>query len=400
MEGGKLIKNDNTVPTSYPSSNNKGAKLLASGSSSCVFYPNIPCKGSNDVVSKEKISKIVYGKKSDKYLNQEKKVNNLIRAIKGFERWALIYDKYCKAPDYGNIFKNYDKDIVDCMDDYYEDKFNTTNNMMIGTYGGITLDDYFIENILKNKSTKTIDKQMYILLKKMEPLFIGLNELYKNKISHLDIKVNNIVLHEKKFKYIDFGLSSKLSDRKHFEERGLSEFQGARFYLWYPIEYIYSCAEKTSLEYETSKIKKRKHFDKGDKIFKLFDIDFEESIKQIIKNKKPDQQQLNSMIDTYSVGILIPYLFTDFKITKSISKSVFLKDIFSLFSRMCSFSYNDRIKPPDALKVYYSLINKYALLEKGTTKRTMKKNSSKSKKRKKSKKVKSQKFKINLSNIK
>jgi len=386
MKGGKLIKDNKISNISYPNNKDKGAKLLASGSSSCVFYPNIPCKGTNDVVSKEKISKIVYGKKSDKYLNQEKKVNNLIRVIKGFEIWALIYDKYCKAPDYGNIFKNYDKDIVDCMDDYYEDKFNTTNNMMIGTYGGITLDDYFVENILKNKSIKSIDKQMYILFKKMESLFIGLNELYKNKITHLDIKVNNIVLHDNKFKYIDFGLSSKLSDKKHFEERGLSEFQGNRFYLWYPIEYIYSYAKKTSLEYELSKITKRKHFDKGDKIFKLFDIDFEESIKQIIKNRNPNQQQLNSMIDTYSVGILIPYLFTDFKITKFISKSFFLKDIFSLFSRMCSFSYNDRIKPDDCLKVYYSLINKYALLEKGTTKRTMKKKLKKSKK--KSKKLK------------
>ena len=383
MKGGKLIKDNKISNISYPNNKDKGAKLLASGSSSCVFYPNIPCKGTNDVVSKEKISKIVYGKKSDKYLNQEKKVNNLIRVIKGFERWALIYDKYCKAPDYGNIFKNYDKDIVDCMDDYYEDKFNSTNNMMIGTYGGITFDDYFVDNILKNKSGKTIDKHMYILLKKMEPLFIGLNELYKNKISHLDIKVNNIVLHDNKFKYIDFGLSSKLSDKKHFEERGLSEFQGNRFYLWYPIEYIYSYAKKTSLEYELSKITKRKHFDKGDKIFKLFDIDFEESIKQIIKNRNPNQQQLNSMIDTYSVGILIPYLFTDFKITKFISKSFFLKDIFSLFSRMCSFSYNDRIKPDDCLKVYYSLINKYALLEKGTTKRTMKKKLKKSKKKSK-----------------
>jgi len=383
MEGGKLIRKSKESDISYPNNKDKGAKLLASGSSSCVFHPNIPCKGSNDVVSKEKISKIVYGKKSDKYLNQEKKVNNLIRAIKGFERWALIYDKYCKAPDYGNIFKNYDKDIVDCMDDYYEDKFNSTNNMMIGTYGGITFDDYFVDNILKNKASKTIDKHMYILLKKMEPLFIGLNELYKNKISHLDIKVNNIVLHDNKFKYIDFGLSSKLSDNAHFEERGLSEFQGNRFYLWYPIEYIYSYAKKTSLEYELSKITKRKHFDKGGKIFKLFDIDFEESIKQIIKNRNPDRQQLNSMIDTYSVGILIPYLFTDFKITKFISKSFFLKDIFSLFSRMCSFSYNDRIKPDDCLKVYYSLINKYALLEKGTTKRTIKKKLKKSKKKSK-----------------
>ena len=57
MEGGKLLKKTTSAYTSY--SNNKGAKLLASGSSSCVFHPNIPCKNSKDVVTKEKISKIV-----------------------------------------------------------------------------------------------------------------------------------------------------------------------------------------------------------------------------------------------------------------------------------------------------------------------------------------------------
>ena len=56
---------------------------------------------------------------------------------------------------------------------------------------------------------------------------------------------------------------------------------------------------------------------------------------------------------------------------------------------MCSFNYNDRIKPVDCLKVYYSLMNKYALLEKGSAKRTMKKKLKKSKKKsKKSKKLK------------
>ena len=56
MKGGKLIKDNKISNISYPNNKDKGAKLLASGSSSCVFHPNIPCKGSNDDVSKEKIS--------------------------------------------------------------------------------------------------------------------------------------------------------------------------------------------------------------------------------------------------------------------------------------------------------------------------------------------------------
>ena len=78
----------------------------------------------------------------------------------------------------------------------------------------------------------------------MKPLFFGLNERYKNGLSHLDIKVNNIVLHNNVFKYIDFGLSCELSDYKHFKNRSLSEFDNTRFYLWYPVEYIYSNSPK------------------------------------------------------------------------------------------------------------------------------------------------------------
>ena len=73
MFGGKLIKT-NDDDNSFKSMNNeKGAKILATGSSSCIFQPNIPCLNSKDTVDNTKISKIVYGKKSDRYLEQEKK---------------------------------------------------------------------------------------------------------------------------------------------------------------------------------------------------------------------------------------------------------------------------------------------------------------------------------------
>ena len=72
-----------------------GGKLLATGSSSCIFRPNIPCKGDKKEGTDDKISKIVYGKKSDRYLKQEKKLNGIIQTIKGYEKWALIYDNFC-----------------------------------------------------------------------------------------------------------------------------------------------------------------------------------------------------------------------------------------------------------------------------------------------------------------
>ena len=44
-----------------------GGDLLATGSSSCIFRPNIPCRGHKGDISSKKISKIVYGDKAQKY---------------------------------------------------------------------------------------------------------------------------------------------------------------------------------------------------------------------------------------------------------------------------------------------------------------------------------------------
>ena len=372
MEGGALIRQ---IDDTYEKGDNiyyddKGSKILATGSSSCIFRPNIPCKGDETNGMDDKISKIVYGSKSNKYLKQEKKMNYIIKSIKGYEQWALIYDKFCKAPLYDNIFK-YDKDIIKCMDKHYEDEFNKTNNMMIGLYGGDTFEDYFINNVLKNKSSKIINKHMYILLKKMEPLFKGLKLLYDNKIIHLDIKINNIVIHEGQFKYIDFGLSSKLEDKDHFKRRSISEFNGNRIYLWYPMEYIYAYINTTEKYKELLKIninnKFRKHYDRCTHIHKLFEVDLEKHIKEILKNNdKIKYNNLLLMIDTYSLGLLLPFLFTDYNLVKHIQKSPFLKDLFSLFKNMSKLNHVERIKPDECLRQYYKLLKKYSSLEKNS----------------------------------
>ena len=376
MLGGKLITRNEDSIINNKLNNNKGAKILATGSSSCIFQPNIPCLNSKDTVDNNKISKIVYGKKSEKYLNQEKKINNLIKKIKGYNDWALIYDKFCKAPLYGNILKNYDKDILKCMDKYYEEKFNDTNNMMIGLYGGDTFEDYFVKKVVSDK--KNIDKSMYNLLVKMKPLFYGLNKLYENNLIHLDIKVNNIVIHNNVFKYIDFGLSSELSDNKHLKTRSLSELDNTRYYLWYPLEYIYLHSPKYELDIELLKMNKRKHYDKGIKLYKLLGYDFKQTVEDSLKNNsKKNTKELYSMIDIFSLGIMIPYLFIDYNQIKHIKSSPFLKDLFVLFSRMCEPDYNKRIKHTECLELYNSLINKYSSLKSGS-----KKKSKKSKKKK------------------
>ena len=119
----------------------EGGRLLATGSSSCIFRPNIPCKNNGESVSKNKISKIVYGSKAEKYFDRETQITETIKNIKGHKKWAIVYEHFCQPPTYENIFE-IDKDIINCKDKQYSDIFNDTSKMLVSKYGGETFEDY------------------------------------------------------------------------------------------------------------------------------------------------------------------------------------------------------------------------------------------------------------------
>ena len=357
-----------------------GGDLLATGSSSCVFRPNIPCKDSKDKISNKKISKIVYGSKSDRYFKKEKKMSKILKKIKNSSKWCVYYSKFCNPPSYDNIF-NYDKHILECKERDYEQIFDESSKMLVGKYGGITYEDYFLDNILNNDSLNKIEDKIYILMKKMKNLFIGLTELYNNKLVHLDIKYNNIVLDGTYFKYIDFGLSGELNDIEHFSRRSLSEFNNNRLYMWYPIEYLYLFTDNVDRKNELNKINNnnfRKHHDDLVDIHRFFNENFNNYYKNFLLNYKSlnikDKKNIISMIDVYSLGIIIPSLFSDYSLIKYVNNNnSFLVELFELFKNMCELDYNNRIKPDNCLKQYNLLMKKYSYLDKNKGKKTKKK---------------------------
>ena len=96
-----------------------GGELLATGSSSCVFKPTIPCNvGEN--IHNDKISKVIFSKKSPQIIRTEKRSNEMIRRIKGNEKWAITFEKYCKPIKMIDILKYDNPGMIDCeegMDD-------------------------------------------------------------------------------------------------------------------------------------------------------------------------------------------------------------------------------------------------------------------------------------------
>ena len=372
-----------------------GGELLATGSSSCVFNPNFPCKR-NGVIDDERISKIIYNPGAKQESQHEKKMNEAIKKIRGYSSWAIIFDQFCK-PFPKEVLSTYDKRGIDnCFDSESEDiddEFDENSYMMNGIYGGETFDDYFM-NMFEDKqmSVPQRDKQFLKLMRMMEPLFLGLKRMSEKKIVHNDIKPNNIVVHDGVFKYIDFGLSGKLSNKKHFQQRSLDELRSNRIYMYYPLEYLLYYATKQQLDDELQRMNtkyKRNDYDLLENIHSIFGRDtftiYHETVDQI-RNRKINQTKMIKSIDTYSLGILIPMLFLRSEVIGAIQEgSPLMDDFYSLFGVMTStFLPNIRITAENAYKQFKQLLNKYKKGVKKERKRTKKRTKIKSKRIKKS----------------
>lgn len=384
-----------------------GGNLLATGSKSCVVHPNIKCKNNKyKKRNKKYISKIVFGETSKEYSIREKEINDKIRRIPNYKKWALIYDELCKPPSLKESIK-IDKGLKNCLkEDNFElhsgieskktELFDKNSIMLIGDYGGITIGDYFKKNFDDINTIKELEDKFLIFVEKMDNLFKGLCELNKYDISHLDIKQNNIVIQNGIFKFIDFGLSNEFKNVDHFLKRSENEFKTQRIYVWYPIEYIYFSADKKQLEYEKQKIdivgidEFRNHMSIYDNINIFFGRNTTNDVISIIddylKMDKDDflneeYEELIKNIDTYSFGMLIPFLFYNHGLLENVEDSKMLTEFFYLFRDMCEPYYKNRISLPDGYKKFKSLLDKYSKNNKTKTKGSKKKKTKKKSKK-------------------
>lgn len=356
-----------------------GGKLIGEGSFGCVFHPALNC---SDIKNKQgdnnqddKVSKIFFGKHSDKEAREEIKINQMVRKIKGYETWSHIWDKKCKPNKYEKVVKE-DNTIDDCLynNDIDEDEFNKNSRMLQGSYGGDTLSDVFTKLFTKScfKTPNTFSTTFLKMVKLMKPLFIGLESMNNNKLSHNDIKSDNIMVDSEGCKYIDFGLAAKHSDIKFFKQRTMSEFITDRIYPSYPYEFIYLYATQDVLYDEKNDLTWEIFRDLHDRYKIVHETLFKRGnskqylLKLINKKLKDNQTMIINLVDTYSVGILLPYMLC--KISKKHGKLSQLKKyselntvkpFMELFKSMCEPDSENRMKPGDALQRYLELDNLY-----------------------------------------
>tara|TARA_B100000212_G_scaffold341202_1_gene323727 strand:- start:59 stop:1201 length:1143 start_codon:yes stop_codon:yes gene_type:complete len=366
-----------------------GGDLIGSGSFGCVFHPAIKCKGQKNI-DKDTVSKIFFSSESKQEALEEMKIDNIIRKIKGNTQWAHIWDKNCIPNKYSDIQENEPK-IEQCIYDnrLSEYDFNKYRRMLQGTYAGVPMDhvfdDLFKKSVFKKK--ELFVKNFLQMMRLMKPLFIGLVEMHKNNISHNDIKFDNIMIDGDGCKFIDFGLAAKTDHLKFYKQRSMSEFVSDRIYPPYPYEFIYLFADNDVLQDELEDKEYDIYRDLHDRYQLVHESVFKrQKLKEyligLIDISKDggllkDKHEIISLIDTYSVGILIPYALV--KMAKKYNQlNLFLNYVnspkvnsfFDLFKSMSEPDFHNRMNPEDAYNRYLELDILY--LSKKTNKKPIK----------------------------
>jgi serine/threonine protein kinase len=354
-----------------------GGDLIGAGSFGCVFHPALKCEKQSSVHD-DMVSKVFFSGDSKKEAEEEIKIDKMIKSIKGYENWAHIWTTNCLPKKYNSLIKE-ESGIDDCLNEngLTVGEFDKNRRMLQGTYAGKSFGAVFGKlGTVPHSNKKVFIKNFLDMMKLMKPLFIGLVEMNKKKISHNDIKVDNIMVDNDGCKYIDFGLAAKHSNQRFFKQRSMSEFVCDRIYPCYPYEFIYLFAtedvlldEKSDKEYNIYRDLHERYQLVHETIFKR--VGLKEYLLGLIDRALEgklikEKQNIISLIDTYSVGILIPAMLA--RLAKSHNKLSQLKKLLmekeikpfmELFKDMSEPNNYDRLNPIDAYQRYLELESIY-----------------------------------------
>ena len=352
------------------------SKLINTGSMGCVFSPNIPCKNKKEKRTRKKASKLII---RDDFLDKEFEINRLVSKIPGHERWTTVWFKRCISPEYRKLLKI--SEINKCLETK-KDKLKNLNpktsfKMLQGEFSGQSVPAHmtqlFTYYVFQNK--KLFIHAFITLFKLLEPLFMGIVQLYENNICHHDITVGNILLKEGKFILIDYGLSFQMNQTKDVLKRMKKEFMNDRIYEAYPFEYIYYPINDTYTIEEQENIALKYYRKDYENIHKVIHVNlfhrnidelrFEMLEDKLMKINKSKLSELIQSLDTYSLGMLPLILILDCAGNLIINHSLLihllklpeLKVYMDLFRNMTTFHCKDRITPTEAQKIYLNLLS-------------------------------------------
>jgi hypothetical protein len=360
-------------------------KLIAKGSSGCVFSPMIPCSNKSKKKSKNKKSK--KNKSLTKLLFEndirEINYNKKVEKIKDYHKWTVLWDDLClsKKMKELNKYKEFRNCIGENSSIYKLSPKEYRFILLQGYYNGISLDETFKDtskDVLLKKD-KFIDFFLHIF-ELLTNVFYGIKQLNRHHICHHDITSRNILVKGDSSYLIDYDISvdvNKSTENDTFiQQRMDEEIKYSRLYEIYPFEYYYHrFDDKNNINKEIDDIHRGKssqinYLNLYKPIQDFFNIDEKNLRLKLLQSKldgeQSSAQEIMEKLDVYSVGMTILIFFIDLATNKNIDyriilnhmRSPKLKNHMNLIRNMIQFNHTERISPEVAYKRYLKLIRK------------------------------------------
>ena len=209
----------------------RGRRAIASGNSSCVFFPALQCADSS-ITEPNMVTKLMLHTTGEREYDKFIKIKTKLETIPNYRSFFLLDITKCKpSPFLPEDLKNYE---IECgaliKKGITKENINSNLDKLVALnipYGGIQLDD-FIYGVDTNNSTSLTGASLTgetpsgasILLKirdihlnLVDLLRNGILEMNKRNVYHCDIKSSNILVSKTEetinLKIIDWGLSTE-----------------------------------------------------------------------------------------------------------------------------------------------------------------------------------------------
>jgi serine/threonine protein kinase len=174
------------------------SRVIGRGQTGCALRPSVPCDKKDP--SRNTISKVFRTKKEQE--RELKRQNSIVKEIDPTNIFTMKFHIGCEI----NGTKLRKAELIECQFDEQD-----TFYQLIYQDGGVNI----------SVAAKTIPFE--VIFDSLRTAFLGLELMREKGIIHSDIKPDNIVYNEKtnKLAIIDFGLCTKLNDRRFISNRNV-----------------------------------------------------------------------------------------------------------------------------------------------------------------------------------
>ena len=228
-----VISDDGTAGWTFTMSKcvKRGGKVIASGNSSCVFFPALQCADSS-ITEPNMVTKLMLHTTGEREYDKFIKIKTKLETIPNYRSFFLLDITKCKpSPFLPEDLENYE---IECgaliKQGITKENINSNLDKLVALnipYGGIQLDDFIYGVDTNNSASLTgasltsatsldissLLKIRDIHLNLVDLLRNGILEMNKRNVYHCDIKSSNILVSKTEetinLKIIDWGLSTE-----------------------------------------------------------------------------------------------------------------------------------------------------------------------------------------------